>query len=91
MSSTIRDNTTNSRFELEVNGQIVFATYQRQGPVLVIRYVEAPRLLRGTGAAGALMRGIAEVARSEGRKITPLCGYARTWLRRHKEYHDLVS
>jgi predicted GNAT family acetyltransferase len=91
MSSHIRDNVTNGRFELDVNGQIVFATYARQGSVLAIKYVEAPPALRGTGAAGELMRGIAEVARSEGRTIQPLCGYARAWIRRHKEYHDLLN
>ena len=34
---------------------------------------------------------VAEIARSEGRSITPLCGYARTWIRRHKEYSDLLT
>jgi uncharacterized protein len=47
--------------------------------------------LRGTGAAGELMRGVAEIARSEGRTITPLCGYAWAWIRRHKEYSDLLN
>jgi len=91
MSSRIRDNVDGRRFELDVNGQVVIATYERRESDIVIRYVEAPRPLRGTGAAGELMRGIAEAARAEGRRITPLCGYAWAWLRRHKEYQDLLS
>jgi predicted GNAT family acetyltransferase len=91
MSSGIHDNTASGRFELDVNGQIAFATYERRGPVLAIKYVEAPVPLRGTGAAGELMRGVAEIARAEGRKIAPLCGYASAWIRRHKEYHDLLA
>jgi predicted GNAT family acetyltransferase len=91
MSSTIHDNVAACRFELDVNGQVVVADYEREGSDLVIRYVEAPPPLRGTGAADRLMRGIAELARREGRKIIPLCGYARVWLRRHKEYHDLLT
>ena len=91
MTSDVRDNMGRHRFELERNGQIAFATYERRGSDLVIRHVEAALPLRGTGAASELMKGVAEVARSEGRKITPLCGYAFTWIRRHKEYGDLLN
>jgi uncharacterized protein len=91
MSSTVRDNVDRHRFELERDGQIAFANYERRGSDLVIRHVEAAVPLRGTGAAGELMRGVAEIARSEERSITPLCGYARTWIRRHKEYSDLLT
>ncbi len=91
MNSHIRDNTEGHRFELDRNGQVVFANYDRRGSTLVIRHVEAPVALRGTGAAGELMQGVADIARSEGRTITPLCGYAAAWIRRHKEYHDLLN
>jgi predicted GNAT family acetyltransferase len=91
MNNDVRDNVEGRRFELNVNGQIVFANYERRGSALVIRHVEAPVPLRGTGAAGRLMQGVAEIARTEGLKITPLCGYAWAWMRRHREYSDLVS
>ena len=52
MSSTIRDNAADRRFELERNGHIAFANYERRGSDLVIRHVEAAIPLRGTGAAG---------------------------------------
>ncbi|MBQ0820377.1 N-acetyltransferase [Microvirga terrae] len=91
MSSNVRDNADRRRFELEQNGHIAFANYERRGSDLVIRHVEAAVPLRGTGAAGELMRGVAEIARSEGRTITPLCGYAWAWIRRHKEYADLLN
>ena len=90
MSSAIRDNSAAKRFELDRDGQVAFANYDRREGVLVIRHVEAPIPLRGTGAAGELMRGVAEIARAEGRTISPLCGYAWAWLRRHKEYNDLL-
>jgi predicted GNAT family acetyltransferase len=86
----IHDNAEEGRFELDVGGQIVFADYARQGSVLVIYHVEAPRALRGTGAAGRLMEGIVGKARSEGLKVAPICGYASAWIRRHK-HQDLVG
>ncbi|WP_243375414.1 GNAT family N-acetyltransferase [Microvirga solisilvae] len=91
MGSVVRDNAAGHRFELERNGHLAFATYERRGEDLVIRHVEAAIPLRGTGAADELMRGVAEIARAEGRMITPLCGYAYTWLRRHKDYRDLLN
>jgi predicted GNAT family acetyltransferase len=90
MSPRIHDNREKSRFELDVNGQIVFADYRRQDSVLVILYIEAPPSLRGTGAASRLMEAIAEIARSEGRKIAPLCDYAASWIHSHEEHRDLL-
>jgi predicted GNAT family acetyltransferase len=86
--SDVSDNREKSRFELEEAGAFAFADYRRDGAVLAIRYVEAPPILRGTGAAGRLMLGVMEIARAEGRKVLPLCGYASAWIRRHPEWHD---
>lgn len=91
MTSTITDNREKRRFELDIDGQIAFANYRREGTRLVIPHVEAPPPLRGTGAAGRLMQGVMEIARAEGLKIVPLCGYASAWIRRHKEHHDLLT
>jgi predicted GNAT family acetyltransferase len=84
----VSDNHEKSRFELVEGGAVAFADYRRDGAVLVIRYVEAPPVLRGTGAAGRLMQGVMEIARAEDRKVLPLCGYASAWIRRHPEWHD---
>ena len=45
--------------------------------------------LRGTGAAGRLMGKVAETARAEGMRITPLCSYAAAWLKRNDP--DLIA
>lgn len=90
-SNGVKDNRERSRFELEEAGSVAFANYRREGSVLSIRYVEAPPALRGKGTAGRLMQGIMEIARAEGASVVPLCSYAAAWLRRHKEWHDLVG
>jgi predicted GNAT family acetyltransferase len=87
----VTDNAAAQRYELDVDGQTVFAIYRREGDRLAIRHVEAPVALRGTGAAGRLMHGIMETARAEGLHVTPLCSYAAFWLRRHPEYRDLLA
>ncbi len=81
----MRDDPGRSRFELEVDGAVAYADYRRQPGTLVIAYVYAPPVLRGTGTADRLMRAVAGTARAEGRQIVPLCGYAAAWLRRHRD------
>jgi len=87
----LRDNEERSRFELDVEGQTVFANYRRSDGVLTILWVEAPPVLRGTGAAGRLMTLVSEQARRDGVKIRPVCGYAAGWLRASKTNRDLLG
>lgn len=90
-TDTMRDNAERKRFEMDIDGHVVFADYDRRPGQLVINWVEAPRPLRGTGAAGRLMTLLAEHARGEDLKIVPICGYAAGWLRASKTYRDLVA
>ena len=83
MTDAFSHNPAKSRYELQVDGLIAFADYQRSGQRLVIPHVEADPALRGAGAAGRLMAKVAETARGEGMKIVPLCGYAAAWLKRN--------
>ena len=87
--TTLRDNADACRFEMDEAGHIVFADYRRLPDRLVIDHVEAPPALRGSGAASRLMEGLVEQARREGRKITPICGYAAAWLARRPETEDV--
>lgn len=87
--ASLRD--TGERYEMDEQGQTSYADYRRQGERLFIDYVFAPVSLRGTGASGRLMAALSADARAKGLKITPICGYAAAWLRRSKEFGDLVA
>lgn len=87
----IHDNSALRRFELDESGHTAFANYRRVEGRLIVDHVEAPPALRGAGTAGRLMEAIAEQARREGVKITPVCGYAAAWLKRRPQYADLVG
>jgi uncharacterized protein len=82
---------TGARYELDEQGQTSWADYRLAGDRLYIDHVEAPPSLRGTGAAGRLMAALAADARSRNLRITPICGYAAAWLRRSKQFGDLVG
>lgn len=91
----IVDNTGRNRFEMafaaDEGERLVFADYIRRGEALVIPHVEADPALRGSGAAGAFMRGLADHARAEGIKLIPTCGYAVAWFRRHPDDADVLA
>lgn len=91
-----RDVRADQRFEQGFAGpegdlRTVFADYAVQGTTRVILHVEADPALRGTGASGQFMQALAEHARAEGLKLTPRCGYAVAWLKRHPEFDDLKA
>jgi predicted GNAT family acetyltransferase len=33
---------------------------------------------------------VMEIARAEELKVVPICSYAASWVRRHREHHDLL-
>jgi predicted GNAT family acetyltransferase len=87
----LHDNTDDSQYEMDVDGQTVFARYRKSREALTILWVEAPEQLRGTGAAGRLMSLIAAEARAQSWNIIPVCGYAAAWLKRSDDYRDLIA
>jgi len=88
---SVIDNAARSRFELEENGELAFASYRRSGDVFTIPHVEAAVALRGTGTAGRLMEGIVAMARERHYKIRPTCSYAIAWFKRHSDQRDVVE
>ena len=76
-------NDDKDRFEMTESGETVFANYRLDGQELYIDYVFAPETLRGSGAAGRLMQKIVEYADQNNLSITPVCGYAKHWLKRN--------
>jgi predicted GNAT family acetyltransferase len=89
MMSELRD--TGDRYEMDEQGLTSWADYRRSGERLYIDHVESPPALRGSGAAGRLMAALAADARAKQLRLTPICGYAAAWLRRSKEFRDLVG
>ena len=87
----MRDNQDRSRFELEIDGDVVFANYRRGANGVLITHVEAPVHLRGKGAAARLMNEIATDARQTGARLTPMCSYAAAWFRRNRDFADVLA
>ncbi len=85
------DNAETHRFELVENGLTVYAEYREHDDRYIITHVEADQALKGTGAAGRLMTEIIAFARANNTKLTPRCGYAVAWFKRHPNDADVLG
>jgi predicted GNAT family acetyltransferase len=80
------------RYVVRLDGAEAEMTYSRAGAGLVIiDHTSVPNALRGRGIGEAMVaRGI-EDARREGKKVIPLCPYAKGRIERHPEWQDVLS
>ena len=89
--STFRDNAAENRYELDHAGGPSFARYRDGEGARAILYVETPYEARGEGHAERLMAAIVTDARERQTKLTPVCGYAVAWFRRHRDAGDVLA
>ena len=91
MTGNVRDNTERNRFELDADGHIAFSNYKSADGVLTILHTEVPKALEGHGTGSALIRGVLDIARSQGLKVIAVCPFAKSYIERHPEYADLLA
>ena len=87
----VRDNKSQSRFELDVEGAMAFANYRLTPDTVIITHTETPRSLRGRGIASQLVQGALELIRADGLKVVAGCDFVVDYLRRHPEFADLTG
>lgn len=83
--------TERQRFEQDVDGGTVNASYRLRDGAHALVHVEADEELRGTGGAGRFMEALIQYARDNSLKLAPLCSYARAWSKRHPEANDVFG
>ncbi|MCW2364145.1 MULTISPECIES: GNAT family N-acetyltransferase [Sphingobium] len=91
MAHAVQDNAERNRYEITVDGEIAFATYERDGDTLAITHTFTPPALRGKGVAADLVAGLLDDARARGLKIRPVCSYVVTYFERHPDQRDLLA
>jgi predicted GNAT family acetyltransferase len=89
--SAFQDHAAENRYELEHPGGPSFARYHDGAGSRAILYVETPYEARGQGHAERLMAAIVSDARMRGTKLTPVCGYAVAYFRRHRDAGDVLA
>lgn len=86
------DGPTKGRYVIRLDGHEAEMTYTKAGDKrLIIDHTGVPDALRGLGLAPMLVeRGVAD-ARKEGKKIIPLCPFAKGYIDRHPELQDVLQ
>jgi hypothetical protein len=87
----IRHNASLQRFDIEVDNQVAFLSYQHDRGRVILDHTFVPETLRGRGLAGVLAQAALEAARAEGWRIVPQCSFVASYLRRHPQFADLVD
>jgi predicted GNAT family acetyltransferase len=89
--SSVRQNPALSRFELDIDGHVAFATYRMAGDVMLLPHTETPYALRGRGIGERVVLGAFDHARAQGLKVRPLCSFARHVMAEHPQYQDILG
>jgi predicted GNAT family acetyltransferase len=80
------------RYHLTLEGHTAEMTYSKaRDGVIVIDHTLVPESLEGRGLGLALVKKAIDDARSEGRKILPLCSFAKTQFDRNQDWHDVLQ
>ena len=77
-------------FSARVEGHRAELQYRLSDGVMTIVHTGVPEEIGGRGVAAELMRMALEAARANGWKVVPTCAYAEVFMRRHREYADLL-
>jgi predicted GNAT family acetyltransferase len=87
----VRNDQAKSRYELETDGGLAIAVYERRDGALVFTHTEVPEALEGQGVGTRLVEGALADARAQGLKVVPLCEFVASYLERHPEDQDLLA
>lgn len=90
-SVAVTHNEAAHRFEAAVDGLLALITYRRFPDRIVLQHTEVPPPFEGHGIAAKLTRAALDFARANHLFVIPVCPYVSGFLRRHREYHDLLS
>ena len=87
----ITNNEEAQQFEAQVDNLRALLAYRRFPGRIVLNHTEVPQPLEGKGLAAKLARTVLDFARANHLRVVPLCRYVSMFIRKHAEYHDLVS
>jgi uncharacterized protein len=84
-------NQQNHRFELERDGQLGVLDYMRIGEIITFIHTGVPPAIGGRGIGSQLVKTGLDYARDNGLRVRSLCWFVSKYIRRHKEYQDLLK
>ena len=79
------------RYFIRQDGHEAELTYSKAGAkMIIIDHTGVPDFFRGQGLGAKLVRRAVDDARKEGKKIVPLCPFAKSYIEAHPELQDVL-
>ena len=88
---TLTDNAAQHRYEAAVGGQLAgFCEYNLLREAIMFTHTEVLPDHEGQGVGSALARHVLDEARDKGLHVIPVCPFIAAYIRKHRDYVDLV-
>ena len=92
MDPRVVDNPEESRYDLWLGTtRAGFIKYRSKPGTIVLIHTEVDAAFEGQGLGARLVAGTLDDLRARGLRLVPVCPVVRAYLRRHREYADLVD
>ena len=87
-----QDSPSKGAWVIERDGKrLAEMTYSMAGDKIIIDHTDVSDALRGTGTGGKLVAAAVEWARANGKKILPLCPFAKSVFDKTADYSDVLA
>ena len=93
MASTpnVTHNAAAGQFEARTEHGLALLKYTNHGDVMDLAHTTVPQEAEGQGYGAALAKAALDHARREGVKVIPSCPFVASYVKRHRDYADLVA
>jgi predicted GNAT family acetyltransferase len=88
----VTDNPEQRRFEAYIDGKLAgFSAYDLTDGGIMILHTEVDDAFEGHGVGSSMVRRMLDRIRADSEvKVTVLCPFVNSWLRRHPDYQELT-
>ncbi len=88
---TVADNADEKRYEIRVGGELAgFVTYRLRSGLIELVHTEIDEEFEGRGFGSQLISFALDDARERGLAVLPFCPFVNDYMRRHRQYAELV-
>ncbi|MBT2336488.1 N-acetyltransferase [Variovorax paradoxus] len=87
----ITNNEAGHRYEAALEGQLAaYAEYNLLTDAIMFTHTEVLPAYEGKGVGSGIARHVLDEARARGLHVIPVCQFIAGYIRKHREYADLV-
>ena len=87
----VTHNAEDHRFEMAVDGHLAVLNYILKGEIIIFTHTGVPPAIGDRGLGSKLVETGLNYARDNGLRVRSTCWFVSKYIRRHKEYQDLLQ